>query len=410
MYIKTLTIHLTQNKTQKIGTLAQKNKKIYFEYDKAFLKTGIELSPYKLPLKAGLFRCDDDTFEGLWGLFADSLPDGWGRLLMDRYLIRLGINPNSLTPLDRLAYVGKYAMGALSYKPEKDVGELGFNEIVLDELAKSSEEILEGSSDKMVDELLALGGSSGGARPKVLVQLSADHTQIVHGKQKLKEGFSHYIVKFASSLDSKEIGAIEYAYSLMAKEAGLEMTNTVLLEGRRGRYFAIERFDRVGDKRVHMHSVAGLTHSDFRFPTLDYDDLLRLTLHLTKSMVEVEKMFRLACFNLFAHNRDDHAKNFSFLMDEKGVWRLSPAYDITFSFGLGGEHSTMYLGEGKNPTKEHLLELGKRHGLKKANLVVDEVERAVNRWEEFASEVKLSRKIIQEIGKYITICHISSLY
>ena len=410
MYIKTLTIHLTQNKTQKIGTLAQKNKKIYFEYDKAFLKTGIELSPYKLPLKAGLFRCDDDTFEGLWGLFADSLPDGWGRLLMDRYLIRLGINPNSLTPLDRLAYVGKYAMGALSYKPEKDVGELGFNEIVLDELAKSSEEILEGSSDKMVDELLALGGSSGGARPKVLVQLSADHTQIVHGKEKLKEGFSHYIVKFASSLDSKEIGAIEYAYSLMAKEAGLEMTNTVLLEGRRGRYFAIERFDRMGDKRVHMHSVAGLTHSDFRFPTLDYDDLLRLTLHLTKSMVEVEKMFRLACFNLFAHNRDDHAKNFSFLMDEKGVWRLSPAYDITFSFGLGGEHSTMYLGEGKNPTKEHLLELGKRHGLKKANLVVDEVERAVNRWEEFASEVKLSRKIIQEIGKYITICHISSLY
>ena len=401
--IQTLNIYLSQQKTQKVGTLAQKDKKIYFEYDKAFLKTGIELSPYKLPLKAGLFRCDDDTFEGLWGLFADSLPDGWGRLLMDRHLMRLGVNPNSLTALDRLAYVGKYGMGALSYEPQKDVEELGFNEIVLDDLAKSSEEILEGSSDKMVDELLALGGSSGGARPKVLVQLSADHTQIVHGKEKLKEGFSHYIVKFASSLDSKEIGAIEYAYSLMAKEAGLEMTNTVLLEGRRGRYFAIERFDRMGDKRVHMHSVAGLTHSDFRFPTLDYDDLLRLTLHLTKSMVEVEKMFRLACFNLFAHNRDDHAKNFSFLMDEKGVWRLSPAYDITFSFGLGGEHSTMYLGEGKNPTKKHLLELGKRHGLKKANFIIDEVERAVKKWEEFASEVKLSRKTIQEIGKYITI-------
>ncbi len=401
--IQTLNIYLSQQKTQKVGTLAQKDKKIYFEYDKAFLKTGIELSPYKLPLKAGLFRCDDDTFEGLWGLFADSLPDGWGRLLMDRHLMRLGVNPNSLTALDRLAYVGKYGMGALSYEPQKDVEELGFNEIVLDDLAKSSEEILEGSSDKMVDELLALGGSSGGARPKVLVQLSADHTQIVHGKEKLKEGFSHYIVKFASSLDSKEIGAIEYAYSLMAKEAGLEMTNTVLLEGRRGRYFAIERFDRMGDKRVHMHSVAGLTHSDFRFPKLDYDDLLRLTLHLTKSMVEVEKMFRLACFNLFAHNRDDHAKNFSFLMDEKGVWRLSPAYDITFSFGLGGEHSTMYLGEGKNPTKKHLLELGKRHGLKKANFIIDEVERAVKKWEEFASEVKLSRKTIQEIGKYITI-------
>ena len=392
-----LTIHLAQNKTQKVGILAQKDNKSYFEYDKAFLKTGIELSPYKLPLKAGLFRCDDDTFEGLWGLFADSLPDGWGRLLMDRHLMRLGVNPNSLTPLDRLAYVGKYAMGALSYEPEKDVEDLGFNEIVLDDLAKSSEEILEGSSDKMVDELLALGGSSGGARPKVLVQLSADYKQIVHGKQKLKEGFSHYMVKFASSLDSKEIGAIEYAYSLMVREAGLEMPRTLLLEGKKGRYFAIERFDRVGDSRIHMHSVAGLTHSDFRFPTLDYDDLLRLTLHLTKSMVEVEKMFRLACFNLFAHNRDDHAKNFSFLMDEQGVWRLAPAYDITFSFGPGGEHSTVYLGEGKNPSKKHLLELGKKHGLKKANFVVDEVERAVKKWEAFAKVAGVSPRSIESI-------------
>ena len=395
--INTLTIHLTQTKTQKVGTLAQKDNKIYFEYDKAFLKTGIELSPYKLPLKAGLHRCDDDTFEGLWGLFNDSLPDGWGRLLMDRHLMGLGVNPNTLTPLDRLAYVGKYAMGALSYEPEKDVENLLFNEIVLDDLAKSSEEILEGSSDNMVDELLALGGSSGGARPKVLVQLSANHTQIVHGKQKLKEGFSHYIVKFASSQDNKEIGAIEYAYSLMVREAGLEMPRTLLLEGKKGRYFAIERFDRVEDSRVHMHSVAGLTHSDFRFPALDYDDLLRLTLHLTKSIVEVEKMFRLAVFNLFAHNRDDHAKNFSFLMDEQGVWRLAPAYDITFSFGPGGEHSTMYSGEGKHPNKKHLLELGKKHGLKKANLVADEVERVVKKWEAFAKVAGVSQRSIESI-------------
>ncbi len=394
-----LTIHLTQKKTQKVGTLAQKDNKIYFEYDKAFLKTGIELSPYKLPLKAGLFRCDDDTFEGLWGLFADSLPDGWGRLLMDRHLMRLGINPNALTPLDRLAYVGKYAMGALSYEPENDVEDLAFNEIVLDELAKSSEEILEGSSDSMVDELLALGGSSGGARPKVLVQLSADHTQIVHGKQKLKEGFSHYMVKFASSQDSQEIGAIEYAYSLMVREAGLEMPHTLLLEGKKGRYFAIERFDRVGDSRVHMHSVAGLTHSDFRFPTLDYDDLLRLTLHLTKSMVEVEKMFRVACFNLFAHNRDDHAKNFSFLMDEKGIWRFSPVYDVTFSHGPGGEHSTMYMGEGKNPTKEHLFQLGEKYKLKAYREIINKVEEAISRWSRFAKEAGVSTRTHAEIGK-----------
>ena len=396
--INTLTIHLTQTTAQKVGTLAIKDKKIYFEYDKDFLKTGIELSPYKLPLKSGLFRCDDDTFDGLWGLFNDSLPDGWGRLLMDRHLMRLGVNPASLSPLDRLAYVGSHAMGALSYEPEREV-ENSFDKIILDDLAKSSAEILEGRSEALLDELLSLNGSSAGARPKVLVQISDDQKQIIHGRQKLQEGFSHWMVKFASSMDSREIGAIEYAYSLMAREAGLDMPQTALLEGAKGRYFAIKRFDRVGDRRVHMHSVAGLTHSDFRFPTLDYDDLLALTLHLTKNIQEVEKVFRLACFNLFTHNRDDHAKNFSFVMDERGVWRFSPIYDVTFSNGPGGEHSTMYMGEGKNPTSEHLLALAKEHGLKKGSVIVDEVGEVTNRWREFARIAGVSRKSYDRIER-----------
>jgi serine/threonine-protein kinase HipA len=399
--IQKITIHLTQPKKQKLGILAQKNKKIYFEYDKEFLKTGIEISPYKLPLKAGVQRCDDDTFEGIWGVFADSLPDGWGRLLMDRHLMRLDINAGSLTPLDRLAYMGNHAMGALSYEPEREWEDTFLNEIVLDDLAESSQKILEGSSEALLDELLTLNGSSAGARPKVLVQISEDKKQIAHGRQKLKVGFSHWMVKFASSVDSKEIGAIEYAYSLMAKEAGLIMSRTALLEGKRGRYFACERFDREGDKRVHMHSVAGLTHSDFRFPTLDYDDLLSLTLHLTKNVKEVEKVFRLACFNFMTHNRDDHAKNFSFLMDEKGVWSFSPVYDITFSSGPGGEHSTMYLGEGKNPTIQHLLDLGKKHGLKQARQIMDEVEEAVQQWRTFAEMARLSKRMEQTITKVL---------
>jgi len=394
--MNTLTIHLIQTSTQKVGTLAQKNKKIYFEYDKAFLKTGIELSPYKLPLKAGLFRCDDDTFEGIWGLFADSLPDGWGRLLMDRHLLRLGVNPRALSPLDRLAYVGSHAMGALSYEPEHAV-ESEIESIVLDDLAKSSQEILEGSSEKLLDELLSLNGSSAGARPKVLVQISDDLKQIVHGRTALQKDFSHWMVKFASSMDSKEIGAIEYAYSLMAREAGLDMPETALLEGGDGRYFAVKRFDREGDKRIHMHSVAGLTHSDFRFPTLDYDDLLRLTLHLTKDVKELEKVFRLACFNLFSHNRDDHAKNFSFVMDEKGIWCFSPVYDVTFSFGPGGEHSTMYMGEGKNPTKEHLFQLGEKYKLKAYREIVNKVEEVTSRWSSFAKEAGVSVRSYSEI-------------
>jgi len=399
-FIKSLTIHFHQTAPQKVGTLATKDHKIYFEYDADFLKSGIELSPYKLPLKPGVQRCDDDVFDGLWGVFADSLPDGWGRLLMDRHLMKQGVNPHTLTPLDRLAYVGKYAMGALGYEPE--VGsESSKEQIVLDDLAKSSQEILQGSSDVMLDELLALGGSSAGARPKVLVQLSNDKHEVIHGRQPLKEGFSHWMVKFASSSDIEQIGVVEYAYALMAKAAGVQMPETALLEGKRGRYFAAKRFDRIGEKRVHMHSVSGLVHADFRYPTLDYDDLLSLTLHLTKHAKEVEKVFRLACFNLFAHNRDDHAKNFSFLMDETGKWQFSPAYDLTFSYGPGGEHSMMYFGEGKNPTSEHLLKLGQKHGIKKAGMIVDEVREAVSRWDAFAKEAGVSSGVVKSVGKII---------
>ena len=396
-----LTIHLNTTKTQKVGTLAYKNRKIYFEYDNEFLKTGIEISPYKLPLKMGIMRCDDDTFEGLCGVFNDSLPDGWGRLLMDRHLMRLGINSASLTPLDRLTYIGNYGMGALSYEPDIELDSSYLDEIILDDLAQSSQDILEGSSDKLVDELLALNASSAGARPKAMVQISSDMQQIIHGLQKLRDGFSHWMIKFASSLDSREIGAIEYAYSLMAKKAGLDMPKTTLLKGKKGKYFACERFDRVGDMRVHIHSVAGLIHSDFRYPMLDYDDLLSLSLHLTKSIKEQEKVFRLACFNLFAHNRDDHAKNFSFLMDENGRWVFSPVYDITFSQGPGGEHSTMYLGEGRNPTREHLVRLGEKHHIVNIDMVIDKVAKAIKEWDKFAKITGVSTKVQKEIGRVL---------
>ncbi len=392
--IDKIIVYLTQLTTQKVGTLAQKNRKIYFEYDKEFLKSNLQISPYKLPLKPGVQLCRDDVFDGLWGVFADSMSDGWGKLLLDRHLVRLGVNPNSITPLDRLLYVGKFGMGALSYEPCYEMKKSFIEEIILDDLAKSSANILQGDS-YLVDELLALSGSSAGARPKVMVQLSSDKKEIVYANQPLKSGYSHYLVKFASSSDTKDIGAVEYAYSLMAKEAGLDVPESVILEGKRGRYFATKRFDREQDKRVHMHSVAGLIHSDFRFPALDYDDLLHLSFDLTKDIREVEKVFRLAVFNLLAHNRDDHAKNFSFLMDESGRWRFSPVYDLTFSYGPGGEHSTMYLGEGKAPTKEHLTKLAKIHSLKNAKVIIDEVESAVSRWKEFAKEVNIPSNIIK---------------
>jgi serine/threonine-protein kinase HipA len=399
--MKQIDVFLNHARKLKVGTLLYKERKIFFEYDKTFLKSSLEISPYKLPLKEGVFECKDMTFEGLWGVFNDSLPDGWGRLLLDRHFRKLGINLYEVTPLDRLAFVGKFGMGALSYEPHQSSDETVIDKVLLDDLADSSEAILKGSSDKLLDELLSLGGSSGGARPKVLVQLDHEQQQIIHGSQELQEGFSHWMVKFASSTDGKEIGAVEYAYSLMAKDAKLEMPKTALLHDKKGRYFACERFDRVGDKRVHMQTVAGLIHSDFRYPSLDYDDLLTLSLHLTKSVVEQKKVFRLACFNLFSHNRDDHAKNFSFLMSERGEWSFSPIYDITYSSGPGGEHSTMYLGEGKNPTTKHLLKLAEKHQLKDGAKMVEEVRASVGKWREFAEVAGVSRGLSLSIEKVL---------
>ncbi len=395
-----INVFLNILKREKIGTLAIKDNKIYFEYDREFLKSGIEISPYKLPLKSGLFRCDDKTFDGLWGVFADSLPDGWGRLLMDREFLKRGIRLQDISPLDRLALIGKDGMGALEYEPASNFKNT-IEEIILDDLAKGSNDILKGSSEDMIDELFALGGSSAGARPKILVQVSSDFKEIIDSKKTLQDGFESYIIKFASKYDGDDIALVEYVYNLMAKEAGLDVPRFHLFRGAKGCYFGVKRFDRIKDKKIHMHSIAGLTHSDFRYPVLDYNEFLKLTLHLTKSFKEQEKMFRLSCFNLFANNRDDHSKNFSYLLNEKNEWVLSPAYDLTYSFGPGGEHSTLYMGEGKYPTVEHLRALAKQNGIENYKDIIAQVKEAVGKWQTLAIEAGISKNRMLQIKKVL---------
>ena len=383
------------SKKLKVGRLAIKNRKIYFEYDEDFLNTGIELSPYKLPLKSGIFTDQDHVFDGLFGLFADSLPDGWGRLLMDRYLMSQRFNLSEITVLDRLMLIGDYATGALSYEPIIEVTHNNKN-IDLDNLASSSLEILKGINEENIETLIANNGSSAGARPKIMVQLN-DKNEIIAGNQKLNAGYEHYIVKFPSSIDGIDIGKLEYIYSLMAKDAGIEMTKTKLLHGKNSSYFAIKRFDRYKDERIHMHSLAGMVHSDFRIPTVDYDDILALTLDLTKDIKEVIKVYKLAIFNLLTHNRDDHAKNFSFILDYENNWKFSPAYDLTFSYGPGGEHSTTYLNEGKNPTRIHLEELGLKHSIQGYKNIIDKINSVVLQFKTYAKEVNISEKYTNDI-------------
>ena len=381
-----------------VGKLALKNRKIYFEYDENFIQKNIDLSPYILPLKKELQVCNDNIFDGLFGVFADSLPDGWGKLLLDRHLMSKGVNFHDITPLDRLCYVGKYGIGALSYEPIYEEIENIKSEIILDDLANSSINILNGSSYELLDTLLAIGGSSAGARPKIMTQLN-NNNEILHGSQKLIEGFEHYIIKFPNSNDGFNIGKIEYIYSQLARKANIEIPHTKLLKGKKNSYFAIKRFDRIKDNRFHIHSVAGLTHSDFRVPSIDYDDLLTLCFHLTKDINEVKKLFKLAVFNLFTHNRDDHAKNFSFMLDEKNSWKLTPAYDLTFSYGVGTEHSTTYLNEGKNPSINHLEKLALKHGIKEYKQIIEEVKTAILEFPNLAKNVELSKNETSNLNK-----------
>ncbi|HMR83286.1 MAG TPA: type II toxin-antitoxin system HipA family toxin [Niabella sp.] len=386
---------------QPVGRLATRDHKVYFEYGNEFLQSGLQISPVRLPLQKGVIELPPRPFEGLAGVFSDSLPDGWGRLLFDRMMRAQGILPSSISPLDRLAHVGLFGLGALVYEPDNSPSDIDAI-IDLDHLATQTEGVLEGSSEDVIQELLALNGSSAGARPKALIGVDHTRKRICYGAKQLNEGFEPWIVKFPNSQDGKDAGAIEYVYALMAKEAGVTMPEVHLFPSQKGcGYFAVKRFDRDGKQRIHMHTASGLLHNDFRVPSLDYEDLLNLTGALTKDIREIEKMYRLAVFNVLAHNRDDHSKNFSFLMNELGEWKLSPAYDITFSSGPGGEQSTMVMGEGKNPTTKHLAKLGVDAKLPKGLVenIIGQTQYALSKFVSLAKEFGIDKENLHLINQ-----------
>jgi len=394
-----LTVYLdAQNQRRKVGRLAFRDRRILFEYDASFLASGIEISPIKLPHRPGVSVADTTIFDGLFGVFNDSLPDGWGRLLLDRAVEKHGIGRGQLNPLDRLAYVWRHGMGALSYEPEVGLQSPADAPLTLDKLAEESAAVLAGESDEVLEELLRLNGSSSGARPKIVAQVSAGKKRMIYGRQELPPGFAHWIIKFPSSQDARDVGAIEYAYSLMAKAAGVEMPETHLFRTKHNKYFGTKRFDRDGDARIHMHSLGGLIHADHRSPSLDYDMLLRVTTALTRNIQYLEKAYALACFNVLAHNRDDHVKNFSFLLNAKSEWSFAPAYDLVFSYGPGGEQSMLVMGEGRNPGTAQLEALGKQHGIKNAPQILAKVKKAVAKWPRYAERADVSRNSAKEIA------------
>lgn len=321
---------------RKVGVLAQPSHRegVSFEYDNAWIAEGYSISPFSLPLQSGVMTPEPRAPEGLFGVFRDSLPDDWGRLLVNRVLARAGVEPGVVTPLARLAIVGEDGLGALEYRNPVELG-MQAGDSGLDELFEQSMLVLEDAPGHALDELYARGSSSGGARPKLNVDI----------------GGEPWIVKFPLSTEEPSAGADEYLYSLAASQCGIDMPETRLLPSEQcGGFFAVKRFDRVRTadgqiKKTHMASAAALLEADPLDDTLDYKDLFRLTQELTRNAQDVEQLFRVMCFNVFAGNCDDHMRNFSFLCSD-GIWRLSPAYDLTPNPGFFGEHSILVNGRG----------------------------------------------------------------
>ena len=352
---------------QIVGVLAMTDdKKIAFQYSEEWIKNGFSINPFALPLKRDVFIPSKNYFDGLFGVFADSLPDSWGSLLLDRFLQTKNIRLQDITMLDRLAMIGANGIGALTYEPEIKYDFQKVN-ISLDDINEECGKILESIpiEKDILESLFILGGSSGGARPKVMIE--------IEGK--------HWIVKISNHIDSPDSGKIEFDYFKCAKKCGINVPETKLFSSKKtAGYFGIERFDRIGNKKIHSVSVSGLLDIDYRAPSLDYNELLKLTKIITND-VDTYEMFRRMCFNVFSHNLDDHSKNFSFLyLEDINCWRLSPAYDLTYSDTYFGEHTTSVNGKAKENSDDDLLKFGINNHLnqKKSKEKINNVKTHVN--------------------------------
>lgn len=354
---------------------------------------GANLVTRQCPHEVGVHRVGNASLHGLPGFLADSLPDAWGRLLIDRQLRAQDINPATVNGVDRLAIVGDRGPGALIFAPEVDLGSER-DVIDLDELARDSQIVLAGEDPELLDELVRVGGSAGGSRPKAWVAEDRDG-RLRSGAHSVGPDEVGWLVKFrAPNHDPEDIGRLEMAYANMALAAGLTVAEPRLFETAAGCYFASRRFDRENGRRVHVLTAAGfLNVHPSEAMAADYVDLLKVTRHITRSEPQVLEAFRHAAFNVLAHNRDDHLKQFAFLR-VAGVWRRTPAYDLTFSEGPGGEHTLLVAGEGRSPGRDELMMLASRTGIASAAAaeVVAEVDAALDAWPSHAAAAGVSRK------------------
>lgn len=408
----------------------QDNGLIGFQYDESFIPSGIEVAPIRMPLSETTYSfptLPEITFSGLPGMLADSLPDKFGNIVIKRYLESQGRTEDGLSVLEKLCYTGNRGMGALEYEPSVNVVDIN-EEIDIDALTKLASDILSEREelhlkydDNMIAQLMQGSSSVGGARAKTLIALNPETNEVRSGQINAGKGFEYWLLKFDDIAnnrdkdkepDNKEYTRIEYAYYLMAKAAGIKMSECRLYKENGRAHFMTKRFDRKGVKgeKLHMQSLCAIAHMDFNYPrAYSYEDAFDIMRRLKLPYSDFVQLYKRMLFNEYARNYDDHTKNITFLMDKKGVWRLSPAYDMTFSYSKSSTwvnaHQMLINGKADEITREDFIKVAEKAGMKVSNAekYINQVKKAISKWDDFAQEAGLSLKNAERIKGFFNM-------
>lgn len=390
-----------------------------FEYAPEFVRKGIEPSPLVMPVREGRVYSFGDlgraTFKGLPGMLADSLPDTYGRALFDKWLALTG--RTSGNAIETLCFLGKRCMGALEFEPAIDMAGTDVR-IEIDALVNVAREALADKSDFCVNiaddrkaaiaEILRLGTSAGGQRAKAIIAYNKETGEIRSGQVEAPDGFDYYIIKLdgvsatAGFRETENYGRLEYSFSRLVRACGIDMTECSLIEENGRAHFLTKRFDRVNGEKVHMQTLCGIAHFDYRLlRAYSYEQAFAVMRGLRLTYKEAQEMFRRMVFNVVVRNQDDHTKNISFLMDRDGKWHLSPAYDMGYAYNPDGDwtsaHQMSVNGKFSGITKDDLLECASRNNIRNAGQIIDEVCQAAAGWPELAMECGVPQKIIDAI-------------
>ena len=395
---------------RRVGAISDEGGLPAFEYDPEWRATGPSISPVHLPLEPGVFSFPElrrqPGFEGMPGVFADSLPDRFGNRVIRAWLAGRGLAEHGLPPTEKLLYVGRRAMGALEYEPPRETSRLPDSDgLELARLVRQARRVVRGEAGQRLGDIMAAASSAGGMRAKALLGWNRATGELLANQPELPEGFEPWIFKFDGMGDDgrpQHWTRLEYAYFLMARAAGLDMSETVLVPDEELAHFATRRFDRAEGRKVHMHSLCGLMHADFNEPRQwSYELYLRACLKLGLGMDELAQAYRRMVFNVIARNQDDHTKNLAFLLDEGATeWRLAPAFDITYANGSGwtAQHQMSVNGKFADMERDDLDAVAELFGIKRHETIIGEVADAVSRWPEFAGEAGLPKEVTAHVA------------